>query len=128
MCLTNLKTKKEVDEYKKKQPDEFVVWKIVRLNGDPEYRNSDSSEPDLSQSNKTYKAGCFSQNRTSLEYEPGFHAFRTRRQAEIYLAGYYRPSNKELKRFKAKREWITNIGEIDRVICLVLSHIKIEDK
>jgi hypothetical protein len=126
MCLTNLKTKKEVDEYKKKQPDKFVVWKVVGLNGDPEYRSFNSDEPNLGQFDKTYKARLFPQHRTVPKYEPGFHAFRTKRQAEIYLTDY--SYKKELKRFKAKREWITNIGKIHGITCLVLSHIKTESK
>jgi hypothetical protein len=120
MCLQNLKSASYVKAYKRKQPKEFVVWKCGVRDGKMHFHAP--SEPFLSLPGKIYKAGRFYEGgRSALTYRPGFHAFRSRRQAVAY-------KDHNLVKFLARPEWITAIGQVRRIQCLVLSHIKVLPK
>lgn len=129
MCLGNLKSERKVAAYKRKQPKEFVVWKLMddSVKMETLFRDPQSREPLLAVPGKIYKAKSFPIRRARLTYKPGFHAFRTKKQAAKYrIKGFWRYRAKLVK-FKARPEWITEIGKAEGILCLVLSHIKVPE-
>ena len=127
MCLGNLKSRKEVAEYRRKQPKEFVVWKLMDDSVKMETLFRESREPLLAVPGKIYKAKSFPIHRARLTYKPGFHVFRTKKHATTYRRkGFWRHRSKLVK-FKARPEWITEIGKAEGILCLVLSHIKVPE-
>lgn len=127
MCLENLKTKAELKEFKKTLPKEFFVYKAV-VDEMPEFWQK--GEPKLLYK-KVYEARCFPARRSGGEYEKGFHAFLSEEVAEKYCEiGSWRHKRMKVKKYKAKRSWVTHLGECECVSCgslpcVVLSHIEV---
>ena len=84
MCLSELECPKEVKEFKKTLPVEFDVWKVV-YGKRTEYHQKD--EPILKEKG-VYKAEFFGAHRARLRYKPGFHAFFTKKDAEVNFSSW----------------------------------------
>lgn len=121
MCLSNLLSRKEVEEFKEKLPDEFFVWKVMDLNGFPEFH---CGSQDTLQRKGIHKAKQYESwgRRARLTYPAGFHVFRLKEQAETYREV---GQKLRLRKFKAKRKWVQNIGFTYGGLCLILSHIEV---
>ncbi len=131
MCLENLMDAKELAKFKKSLPKEFPIWKCVRENGILEF--ADMQEPTLHKTG-VYKAEHHPKCRIPLcgKYQPGFHGFLKKHIASRYCKDvYYAPGTESVmmpKKFFAKREWITVVGDCYRLRSLVLSHIEVRGR
>lgn len=128
MCLGNLASKKELIKFKKTLPKEFDVFKVMNLDGLPEYWQKGEAKL---QKKGVYKARCrIANRRICKDYKPGFHVFLTKQNAEHYKHIHSLATSK-IKRFQAKRSWITAKGgtsgyNFSRCVpCIVLSKIKV---
>jgi hypothetical protein len=120
MCLKDVITGEALKAEVDKLPEEFPVFKALRGNK-TEYAFHNKKEPAMCY-NKVYIAGVFPEARMSIkDYKPGFHAFLHVADAERYI-GY----KEAVRKFWAKREWVTTIGydQVSHFKCVVLSHIE----
>lgn len=137
MCLENLYSKEQIETFKKRKPKEFYVYKCVDyFKGIPEFFGY--FEDDFSKA-KVVKAGIFDELRKPLyahhvPYIPGFHVFFTIKDAKKYQTSTHR--RLRVARFKAKREWVQDIGFVEKfqsgtpfnIRCGVLTHIRVLPK
>lgn len=105
MCLDNRLSKEEVKAYVEKLPKELYVYKEM-IDDYPVF-----SITKLTGKEKIYKAKNEPTLKTPIDYEPGFHSY----QAKYYFI---------LRKFKIKKEWITEVGTYRGCRCFVTSHIQ----
>lgn len=122
MCIEDRQSKKEVKNYRDKQPKNFYVWKVMADWFTSEY--AETIEPRLIIPDKIYKAGNYPAQRSSLNYKPGFHVFRNIKDVREYQFRNGPISSSMRVKFKAKREWIKQVGTALGINCLVLSNIQ----
>jgi len=125
MCLKNLVPKKELAEFKRNLPKEFDVFKVVQVDGSPQWWSDGEDTLKKKGIHKAQREVGLSRM-SSYRYEPGFHAFLTRHAAQKYKAGTW---NKKTKKFRAKRIWVTAKGitydDYGGISCIVLSKIEV---
>jgi hypothetical protein len=137
MCLRNILSGQEKEEFIDKLKERFPVWKSMKINGETQYRLS--REPLLTVGiNKAgdYNGDEYCQFRTKLTYKPGFHVFINgkdclmycHRENDLWVNKYKATNRLKPTKFYAKKEWVTTIGKesLYGAVCLVLSHIEKE--
>ena len=122
MCLDTRMNEKEKKRYIRNLPKEFFVYKVMYPNGETEYGRYGKK---LYKRRTIYKAEYSPERKRRIIYNPGFHVFRTKKAA----LDYHSALNKWgmgliIRKFKAKKEWVTEVGKYTGIRTLVLSHIE----